>query len=86
MLGNQTVKAGFTTDSAQGIAHAKAQQIAQQNADAAGTTPAQETNVTFNQYNNSPKALSDIDIYRQTNNQISKAKGVLVYANTGSSD
>jgi hypothetical protein len=86
MLGNQTVKAGFTTDSAQGIAQAKAQQIAQQNADAAGTTPAQETNVTFNQYNNSPKALSDIDIYRQTNNQISKAKGVLVYANTGSSD
>ena len=29
---------------------------------------------TFNQYNTSPKALSDAEIYRQTKNQLSKAK------------
>lgn len=33
--------------------------------------------IQFNQYNNSPKALSDVEIYRQTNNQLSKAKGAL---------
>lgn len=31
---------------------------------------------TFNQYNTSPKALSAIDIYRQTNNQFSRFKEV----------
>lgn len=31
-------------------------------------------NFTFNQYNSSPKALSESEIYRQTRNQISKAK------------
>lgn len=30
---------------------------------------------TFNQYNTSPKALSSADIYRQTRNQLSLAKG-----------
>lgn len=30
--------------------------------------------VTFNQYNNSPKALSSAEIYRQTNNQLSRAR------------
>jgi tape measure domain-containing protein len=29
----------------------------------------------FNQYNNSPKALSQTEIYRQTKNQLSRAKG-----------
>lgn len=33
--------------------------------------------LTFNQYNNSPKPLSSADIYRQTNNQLSRAKGAL---------
>ena len=32
------------------------------------------TNVTFNQYNTSPKALSRIDIYRQTRNQLRQFK------------
>lgn len=32
-------------------------------------------NVTYNQYNYSPKALSRIDIYRQTRNQLSMSKG-----------
>lgn len=31
---------------------------------------------TFNQYNNSPKALSRLEIYRQTKNQLKLAKGV----------
>ena len=35
------------------------------------------TNVSFTQINNSPKALSRLEIYRQTNNQISKLQGVL---------
>lgn len=33
--------------------------------------------ITYNQYNNSPKALSRIEIYRQTRNQLSTLKGVL---------
>ena len=33
-------------------------------------------NYTFNQYNNSPKALSRLEIYRQTKNQLEYAKGV----------
>jgi len=38
--------------------------------------PAGETKYTFNQTNNSPKSLSEIEIYRQTDNLISKTKGV----------
>ena len=34
------------------------------------------TSYVFNQYNTSPKALSRIDIYRQTKNQLAFAKGV----------
>lgn len=33
--------------------------------------------VTFNQYNYSPKALSRLEIYRQTKNQLSMVKGVV---------
>ncbi len=33
------------------------------------------SNYTFNQTNTSPKALSDVEIYRQTNNLISRTKG-----------
>lgn len=39
-----------------------------------------ETNVTFTQNNYSPKALSRIDIYRQTKNQISMMKGAVANA------
>lgn len=35
------------------------------------------TKIEFNQHNNSPKALSEIEIYRQTKNQLSAAKGAL---------
>lgn len=35
------------------------------------------TNISFTQINNSPKALSRIEIYRQTRNQIAQLKGAL---------
>ena len=40
-------------------------------------TPPVPGSVTFNQYNQSPKALSSADIYRMTKNQLSQAKGAL---------
>jgi hypothetical protein len=44
----------------------------------------QETKaITFVQNNTSPKALSSADIYRQTKNQLSVARGVLVYQSGG---
>jgi hypothetical protein len=44
----------------------------------ANNQPTEEGNVnyTFNQYNTSPKALSRLDIYRQTKNQFAQLKGV----------
>lgn len=36
-----------------------------------------DSNVTFNQYNYSPKALSRLEIYRQTKNQLSMMEGVV---------
>lgn len=42
-----------------------------------GTTPAFGNNYNFTQNNYSPKALSRIDIYRQTKNQFSALKGLV---------
>lgn len=42
-----------------------------------GTTPASGNNYNFIQNNYSPKALSRIDIYRQTKNQFSALKGLV---------
>lgn len=42
-----------------------------------GTDGSSGGDITFNQYNTSPKALSSAEIYRQTNNQLSKAKEAL---------
>lgn len=39
--------------------------------------------VSYTQNNYSPKALSAAEIYRQTNNQLSKVRGSLVYQNGG---
>lgn len=44
------------------------------------STTTGDTNVTFVQNNNSPKALTPAEIYRQTKNQISAAKGTLSMA------
>lgn len=41
-----------------------------------GSGGTNNTTYTFNQYNNSPKALSRLEIYRQTKNQLNFAKGV----------
>lgn len=43
-----------------------------------GNTPAQQINFTQNNY--SPKALSRVEIYRQTKNQVSMMKGVIANA------
>lgn len=40
--------------------------------------PAGDTNISFVQNNTSPKALTPAEIYRQTKNQLSAAKGVVV--------
>ena len=42
-----------------------------------GTTPTSGNNYNFTQNNYSPKALSRIDIYRQTKNQFSALKGLV---------
>jgi hypothetical protein len=52
--------------------YASNQAAAEETGSAASVTP-----VTYNQYNNSPKALSSAEIYRQTNNQLSRTKGGL---------
>jgi hypothetical protein len=44
------------------------------------TSKAGDTNISFVQNNNSPKALSPAEIYRQTKNQISAAKGNIAAA------
>lgn len=48
-----------------------------------GSTVSTGGGLTFNQYNNSPKTLSTADIYRQTKNQLSQVRGVLVYQGNG---
>lgn len=42
-----------------------------------GRASSDGVNIEFNQYNTSPKALSRIDLYRQTNNQLAAAKGLV---------
>jgi len=73
VLGNRPISVDSAYSKALTIANAR---LATQEAmDAQASTASRS--VTFNQYNNSPKALSAATIYRQTNNQISKAKGAL---------
>lgn len=48
------------------------------------TVTQQPAPVTFIQNNNSPKALSSADIYRQTKNQLSVVRGVYVFQNGSS--
>ena len=50
---------------------------AKSNDAAASETYNQGTSLVFNQYNNSPKALSEAEIYRQTRNQIEQVKGAM---------
>jgi tape measure domain-containing protein len=71
--------AASSTSAVQSISAANAAAAAAQAAGAA----TKQNNVTFNQYNTSPAALSTADIYRKTNNQLSKVKGALANANSG---
>ncbi|ASR80473.1 tape measure protein [Arthrobacter phage Tribby] len=57
---------------------ARQQQIEQSNAATQQNNQPGETIVKFEQNNYSPKALSPSEIYRNTNNQLSAAKGVLI--------
>lgn len=57
------------------IASYRAPQVAETNA-GIDTGDNADSPVTFNQYNYSPKALSRLEIYRQTKNQLSMMKGV----------
>ena len=50
---------------------------AQSDGDNASATYNQGTSLVFNQYNNSPRALSEAEIYRQTRNQIEQVKGAM---------
>ena len=43
----------------------------------AASAPAAGQGIVFNQYNNSPKALSRLDIYRATQNQLNFARGTI---------
>jgi hypothetical protein len=45
--------------------------------DDSSSSGSESRNITFNQYNSSPKAMSNAEIYRNTKNQISVAKGAL---------
>lgn len=72
VLGRQPISVDSAYSKAAAIANAR--MAVQEAADIQASAP---TPVTFNQYNNSPKALSSADIYRQTNNQLSRAKGAL---------
>jgi hypothetical protein len=57
--------------------NASAGYMSTQSAPTADVAQLQARPVVFNQYNNSPKALSPAEIYRQTNNQLSVAKNAL---------
>ena len=54
--------------------------VSGQNGGNFSATPSTGNTVNFTQNNYSPKALSRIDIYRQTKNQVSMLKGATAYA------
>lgn len=73
MFDSTTLTATTSVARASSISADRAAQL-QEAATASETAPA---SVQFNQYNTSPKALSSIDIYRNTRNQLSLAKEAL---------
>jgi hypothetical protein len=74
LISTPTVVAGVSFDQASSIS-ADTQSVPSETADA--TAQATPTTITFEQNNYSPEALSAVDIYRQTKNQISLAKEAL---------
>lgn len=77
-LGNMLAVRPISVDSAYNKARFVAEGYAtsQNGTDPSGAN-ASGPALTFNQYNNSPKALSAADVYRQTKNQLSVVKGAL---------
>lgn len=78
---NQSINVGVSATSAASISAANL--AAAQAAGLAQASPG-GVNLNFTQTNTSPKALAAVDIYRQTRNQLSVAKGALARANGGS--
>lgn len=74
LFGGQDIKVGSAFRNAK---IAAADYSANRNAQEEMTLAGVGDKLTFNQYNSSPKALSEATIYRQTKNQISTAKGAL---------
>jgi tape measure domain-containing protein len=72
---NASISADVTTNSAKQAQVAYDDRQAFTNAD--GTSAAKVVNFKYEQTNNSPKSLSDVEIYRQTNNQLSTVKKAL---------
>lgn len=72
------MEVGLTTDkvSAASASFSAKSAPANQNGGGSGETATSGTNVTFNQYNTSPQALSATEIYRQTKNGLAQLKGV----------
>jgi hypothetical protein len=69
------INATVSTNQASTISSENAAATAQ--TEAAPTPSTSETNITFNQTNTSPDALSEVEIYRQTKNQLSQLKSAL---------
>jgi tape measure domain-containing protein len=78
MLGAKPISVESTYSSAKFAAEGYSQN---QTAAVAPAVDGKPVDLTFIQNNTSPKALSQAEIYRQTRNQISVAKGVLTSAN-----
>lgn len=73
MFGLEPINVGFTTQQANIVAAS----YTPPETSSVQPAPVQSTTLEFKQYNTSPKALSSAEIYRQTNNQLSVAKGAL---------
>lgn len=76
-LGDLTNVVPITAAASFGQASAISQERAATTAEAAAQAEKNVTQVEFNQYNTSPESLSDTEIYRQTNNQLSQLRSVL---------
>lgn len=74
LLPDASISVGSTYSRASGILTALR---TSQTAETAEQVPVAPNTITYNQYNNSPKALSSAEIYRQTRNQLSVTKGAL---------
>jgi hypothetical protein len=81
MLGSASVNVGSTYSNA---VNASAGYTENKSAVATTSTGSKApAGVSFVQNNYSPKALTPVEIYRQTKNQLSQARGVLVYQDGG---